>query len=216
MNPNQQKRYISREFKKRGLSLQPAAIAALINVLRREREYQKQQQLLQPQSRNRGIKRQSSISSNSSNKNDQHDILQILLNEIKERMINDRGDGRYGSASRSCGNGGGSSSSSFVVRNQSIVTQEILQSVVADLSRDGNDVLDEALQLLDAWKMKRLDYNVMKKSWKLVDEIDEGDDVSGGGGNNATGTVDEEKRRGRSIFGQPCDKVREWNTATAT
>ena len=69
-------------------------------------------------------------------------------------MLKDRGDGRYGNSN---GSGTHNGASSFVVRNQSIVTQEILHSVVADLSRDGNDVLDEAMQLLDAWKMKRLD-----------------------------------------------------------
>ncbi len=173
-NQNQQKRYISREFKKRGLSLQPAALSALLNVLRRENE--------------QGTGKHGRSRDDSSAK----DILQLLLNEIKERMINaHRGGGDH----RDSGSGISNSYSNF--GNQSIVTKEILQSVVADLSRDENDVLDEAMQLLNAWKMKRLDYNSMKKSWKLIDGTEEECNEGSAGQNGGKW----------SVFGCPSDKV---------
>jgi len=197
MNQHQQRRYISREFKKRGLSLQPAALSALLNVLKREREAKQQMTLKKKKTRQ--------SSSDGSNSNTDADILHILLDEIKERIMSSS----YNTPS--------STTSSFI-QNQSIVTKEILQDVVADLSRDENDVLDEAVQLLNAWKMKRLDYDSMKKRWRLLDEYDELDDKRTNGtrntssaGEGATGQSGDGKTmmmmKGRSVFGDPCDKI---------
>ena len=111
-----------------------------------------------------------------------------VANEIKERMMNARGG------------------------NQSIVTRDILEDVVVELSRDENDVLDEAMQLLNAWKMKRLDYDVMKRSWKLVDEIGEGRDGKGRGNGDRNGKGSSIIGK-RSVFGEPCDKVSFGNRA---
>lgn len=202
MNPNQQKRFISREFKKRGLSLQPATLTALLNVLRREEE-------INTSSGNR--KKNRNTSNNGNNNGNQNDILQILLNEIKQRMMNanDKNNNSSSNHLNSNGNnytnGGGGG---VVIYNQSIVTPEILQNVVADLSRDGNDVLDEALQLLNAWKMKRLDYHVMKKRWSLVEDGEEERKIQNHrGANGGGGGKHGQKRSGRSVFGNAGDKV---------
>jgi hypothetical protein len=55
-------------------------------------------------------------------------------------------------------------------RRQPVITQELLASVVADLSRDGRDVHEEALQLLNAYDTPRLDYDTMRKQFTLVNE----------------------------------------------
>ncbi len=208
MNPNQQKRYISREFKKRGLSLQPATLTALLNVLRREEE-------INNTSSSGNRKKKRSTNNGGNNNDNQNDILQILLNEIKQRMMNANDKNNNSSSSNHLNsngnnytNGGGGGGGGVVIYNQSIVTPEILQNVVADLSRDGNDVLDEALQLLNAWKMKRLDYHVMKKRWSLVEDGEEEGKIQNnrgayGGGDGIHG----QKRSGRSVFGNAGDKV---------
>ena len=69
-------------------------------------------------------------------------------------------------------------------RRQPVITQELLASVVADLSRDGRDVHEEALQLLHAYDTPRLDYDTMRKQFTLVNEQE------------------------RSFFGEANDKVR--------
>lgn len=200
MNPNQQKRLISREFKKRGLSLQPAALSGIQNILRREHINANNNAHSSSSSSKR-------ISSSSRNKASEltMEVLQTLLDEIKKRMMNDvRGDS----------NGNGSTNNNANRFNGmgsigSIVTQKMLQNVVADLSRDGNDVLDEAMQLLNAWKMKRLEYNMMNKRWKLLDGSEE---VSGSSSsmsntkNRVNGAC--QASTGRSVFGRPSDKVR--------
>ena len=192
MNPNQQKRYLSREFKKRGLSLQPAALSALMNVLRREEDVGVNTSYRKGKRETKG-------------NNSHYDILQLLLDEIKKRMMNNGNSIHTNSNNITDTNhrhhNGSNYNQNINPNNQSIVTQEILQNVVADLSRDGNDILDEALQLLNAWKMKRLDYNMMKKRWSLVDQSEE---VSSTQNGERKDTV---KTTGRSVFGQPCDKV---------
>lgn len=76
------------------------------------------------------------------------DALLAIIDEIKERMIHS----------------GGCSSD----RNN-IVTSALLEEVVAELSRDAKDVTDEALQLLDAFRTPRLEYDAMRKTFSLVD-----------------------------------------------
>lgn len=232
MNPNQQRRHISREFKKRGLSLQPAALSGIQNILHREHMNHNSNHNNTSESSSRFRRSTSSSSSSSSliyssnntRKNITKEVLQTLLDEIKKRMMNDGRTNGKTSSSGTTGDGNTSSHTrisataygSTVGGSTVIVTQEILQNVVAELTRDGNDVLDEAMQLLNAWKMNRLEYNVMNKRWKLLDgsqEVTGGDGSSGSisrssgndhdrngsqGGNNS----------GRSVFGQPSDKVR--------
>ena len=67
--------------------------------------------------------------------------------------------------------------------NKGIVSVEMLQDVVRDLSRNSKDVNDEALQLLNAFETPRLCFDSMRKQFKL--EVDEK----------------------RSIFGEATDKV---------
>lgn len=67
---------------------------------------------------------------------------------------------------------------------QPIVTEALLADVVADMSRDGRDVHEEALQLLDAYDTPRLTYDTMRKQFSLI--------------NNDNG----------SVFGDANDKVR--------
>lgn len=76
------------------------------------------------------------------------DALLAIIDEMKERMIHS----------------GGCSSN----RNN-IVTSALLEEVVAELSRDAKDVTDEALQLLDAFRTPRLEYDAMRKTFSLVD-----------------------------------------------
>lgn len=93
-------------------------------------------------------------SSSSSRSGD--DALLAIIDEIKERMIH---------------SGGRSSSniSSSVGTNNNIVTTALLEEVVAELSRDAKDVTDEAVQLLDAFRMPRLEYDAMRRTFSLVD-----------------------------------------------
>ena len=44
----------------------------------------------------------------------------------------------------------------------------LLEEVVAELSRNGRDVTEEALQLLNAYQMPRLEYDSMRKTFTLV------------------------------------------------
>lgn len=83
------------------------------------------------------------------------EVLQAILDEIRERRL-----------------------------QQPIVTEALLADVVADMSRDGRDVHEEALQLLDAFDTPRLDYDTMRKQFSLVDD------------------------QNRSFFGDANDKVR--------
>jgi len=73
------------------------------------------------------------------------EILQAVLDEIRER----------------------SSSSSSSSRNM-VVTKRLLAQVVADMSRDGEDLTEESLQLLDAFDTPRLNYDTMRKQWSLL------------------------------------------------
>ena len=88
------------------------------------------------------------------------DVLQALLDEIKERVLSAHSQ-------------------------QSIVTKTFLADVVADMSRDGRDVHEEALQLLNAYDTPRLEFDTMRKQFSLL-------------------TEDEESR---SFFGEATDKV---------
>ncbi|KAL7471464.1 hypothetical protein ACHAXS_011823 [Conticribra weissflogii] len=90
------------------------------------------------------------------------DILFAIIDEVKERMIQRGGSG---------GGGGGA--------NQFIVTTDLLEQVVADLSRDENDVTEEAVQLLDAFKTPRLGYDVMRKQFSLTRFGKEGRSICG-------------------------------------
>lgn len=67
---------------------------------------------------------------------------------------------------------------------QPIVTEELLAHIVADMSRDGRDVHEEALQLLDAYDTPCLTYDTMRKQFSLV------------------------RHQNRSYFGKGDDKVR--------
>ena len=96
------------------------------------------------------------------------DILFAVIDEIKERMIQ-----------------GGCSSSNGKIQ-QCVVTTSLLEEVVADSSRDANDVADEAVQLLDAFKTPRLSFDSMRKTFSLI------------------GCGDEK----RSLYGEALDKVR--------
>eukprot|EP00569_Conticribra_weissflogii_P007768 CAMPEP_0171338262 /NCGR_PEP_ID=MMETSP0878-20121228/7221_1 /TAXON_ID=67004 /ORGANISM="Thalassiosira weissflogii, Strain CCMP1336" /LENGTH=565 /DNA_ID=CAMNT_0011840027 /DNA_START=132 /DNA_END=1829 /DNA_ORIENTATION=+ len=96
------------------------------------------------------------------------DVLFAIIDEIKDRMIQGGGSG---------GGGGGV--------NQFIVTTELLEQVVADLSRDESDVAEEAVQLLDAFKTPRLAYDAMRKQFNL----------------------ERFGKEGRSICGEALDKV---------
>ena len=50
-----------------------------------------------------------------------------------------------------------------------MVTTALLEEVVAELSRDGKDVTEEALQMLDAFKTPRLEFDTMRKQFNLVE-----------------------------------------------
>ena len=64
-----------------------------------------------------------------------------------------------------------------------IVSKELLSDIVVDMSRNSADILDEAVELMDAHETPRLHYNAMHKQFTLV--------------------RDEQ----RSFFGQASDKV---------
>ena len=72
------------------------------------------------------------------------DTLFAIIDEVKDRMIQD-GQGT------------------------NVVTTSLLEEVVAELSRDGRDVTDEAVQMLDAFKTPRLDFDTMRKNFNLVE-----------------------------------------------
>jgi DNA polymerase epsilon subunit 2 len=108
----QQKRLIVSAFKKRGLSLAPPALTALLSILKH-----------QP--------------------SDSTSILANILDEIKEKLMEQ-------------------DSPSLVV------SSELLQKVVVDMSRNERDVMDEAMQLLDLKSgMPKLVYEPMKKRFSL-------------------------------------------------
>lgn len=88
------------------------------------------------------------------------DVLQAILDEIRERILSARSQ-------------------------QPIVTKTLLAEVVADMSRDGRDVHEEALQLLDAYDTPRLEFDTMRKQFSLLTEGEEP----------------------RSFFGESTDKV---------
>lgn len=85
------------------------------------------------------------------NKADVNDVIFNIIDEIKDRRI--QGGNNSGGRSSSVGN---------------IVTSALLEDVVADFRRDAKDVTDEAVQLLDAFHMPRLDFDRMRKNFSLV------------------------------------------------
>jgi len=85
------------------------------------------------------------------NKADVNNVIFNIIDEIKDRRIQG-------------GNGSGGRSSSV----GNIVTSALLEDVVADFRRDAKDVSDEAVQLLDAFHMPRLDFDRMRKNFSLV------------------------------------------------
>ena len=54
------------------------------------------------------------------------------------------------------------------LRNARVVNVSLLEEVVAELSRNGRDVTEEALQLLNAYQMPRLEYDAMRRTFSLV------------------------------------------------
>ena len=89
------------------------------------------------------------------------DTLFAIIDEIKEKMTTVGGGGM----------------------NQCVVTTDLLEDVVADMSRGAKDVTEEAVQLLDAFKTPRLEYDSMRKVFSLVEG-------------------------GKSVCGEAVDKVR--------
>lgn len=92
------------------------------------------------------------------------ETLHMILDEIKERMM---------------------STPSSSQSSQLVVTKRLLSDVVADMSRDGGDFTDEAVQLLDAFQTPRLSYDTMRKQFTLMTE----------------------KSESRSLFGEAVHKV---------
>lgn len=82
-------------------------------------------------------------------------VLQAILDEIRDRRL-----------------------------KEPIVTESLLAQVVAEMSRNGLDVHEEALQLLDAMDTPRLDFDTMRKQFSLLDN------------------------KNPSVFGEATDKVR--------
>jgi hypothetical protein len=76
-----------------------------------------------------------------------NDVLQVILDEIRERILSARSQ-------------------------HPIVTKTLLADVVADMSRDGRDVHEEALQLLDAYDTPRLEFDTMRKQFSLLTQED--------------------------------------------
>lgn len=138
----------------RGLSIQSSALDALLNVLSREQQ--------------RDVDGDGGGSSSNSRSGD--DALLAIIDEIKERMIHSGGR-----SSNSITSSAGASN---------IVTTALLEEVVAELSRDAKDVTDEAVQLLDAFRTPRLEYDAMRRTFTLVDG------------------------KQRSLYGEAVDKVR--------
>ncbi|KAL9179655.1 hypothetical protein ACHAXT_008945 [Thalassiosira profunda] len=86
----------------------------------------------------------SSSSSRASN-----EALLAIIDGVKDRLL------------RASGSGGANA-------RAGVVTTALLEEVVAELSRDAGDVADEAVQLLDAFKTPRLEYDAMRKAFSLV------------------------------------------------
>jgi len=84
-------------------------------------------------------------------KADVNNVIFNIIDEIKDRRIQG-------------GNGSGGRSSSV----GNIVTSALLEDVVSDFRRDSKDVSDDAVQLLDAFHMPRLDFDRMRKNFSLV------------------------------------------------
>jgi len=109
---NQRKQIIT-SFRKRGLSLSPPALSALLNIL----SHQEQDQ--------------------------SSTVLHSILDEIKERLM-DSGNSTL------------------------VVSLELMQEVVAGMTRDGRDVMEEAMQLLDLDSgVPKLSYDMMKRRFSL-------------------------------------------------
>ena len=85
------------------------------------------------------------------NKAHVNNVIFNIIDEIKDRRI--QGGNNSGGRSSSVGN---------------IVTSALLEDVVADFRRDGKDVSDDAVQLLNAFQMPRLDFDRMRKNFSLV------------------------------------------------
>jgi len=111
--PNPRRQIIS-TFKKRGLSLSPKALNALLSILKHEETGQSTE------------------------------TLHRILDEIKGRLMN-------------------SNSTSLVV------SLDLMEAVVADMSRDGRDVMEEAMQLLDlSSEPPKLQFDLMNRRFSLV------------------------------------------------
>ena len=114
-------------------------------------------------------------------------VLTAVLDEIKERLstASASGAGRGGrGGAGGAGAGGGSS--------QLVVTKSLLADVVAEMSRDGGDVTEEALQLLDSFSTPRLAYDSMRKQFTLMTD----------------------KMEKRSLYGEAIHKVRTYALAS--
>jgi hypothetical protein len=70
-----------------------------------------------------------------------------------------------------------------------VVTKQLLSNVVADMSRDGGDVTDEALQLLNAFDTPRLRFDTMRRQFNLLSK--------------------DMEPNGRSLHGEAIHKVRQ-------
>lgn len=121
-----------------GLSLQASALDTLLDVVQREAELGR-------------------------TKADVNDVIFNIIDEIKDRRI-------QGGSSSSNTNGGGSRDNGGRAGGGmgNIVTSSLLEDVVADFRRDAKDVTDEAVQLLDAFHMPRLDFDRMRKNFTLI------------------------------------------------
>ena len=126
-----------------GLSLQASALDTLLDVVQREAEVGR-------------------------TKADVNDVIFNIIDEIKDRRIqggsssNTNGGGGRG---RGGGDGGRAAGGGGM---GNIVTSSLLEDVVADFRRDAKDVTDEAVQLLDAFHMPRLDFDRMRKNFTLI------------------------------------------------
>ena len=120
------------------------------------------------------------------------EVLTAVLDEIKERLMqSDRGGGKGGGGGGGRGGGAGGSGGGG---QQLVVTKSLLADVVADLSRDGGDVTEEALQLLDAFSTPRLSYDSMRKHFTLLTDRMEKRSLHG-----------EAIHKVRAMFGMCCD-----------
>eukprot|EP00559_Dactyliosolen_fragilissimus_P002415 CAMPEP_0184863990 /NCGR_PEP_ID=MMETSP0580-20130426/13271_1 /TAXON_ID=1118495 /ORGANISM="Dactyliosolen fragilissimus" /LENGTH=576 /DNA_ID=CAMNT_0027362609 /DNA_START=22 /DNA_END=1752 /DNA_ORIENTATION=+ len=79
-------------------------------------------------------------------------VLLNIIDEVKDKLMKQ-------------------SSTSSSYSSQVIVTKSLLSNVVAELSRDGEDITNEALQLLDAFETPRLFYDGMKKQFTLLERV---------------------------------------------